>query len=68
MNNELKLCPFCGGKAELWLDFEQYRTKFEYDEKNVYHCGCKNCGIIFSSYWEKEHAIEQWNRRICREV
>ena len=58
--NELKQCPFCGGKA------------VHLDDENIY---CYHCGVTFllddfiyrgeaEDYEEaREMAIESWNRR-----
>lgn len=60
--SELKPCPFCGGKAETWVEFVPYATEYTYDEKNLYHCGCKRCRIHFSCFWLKDGAINAWDR------
>lgn len=62
--NELKPCPFCGKEAELWFEFVPYQTEYEYEEINLYHCGCAYCGIQSSVPWDKREAIEAWNRRV----
>ena len=64
---ELKPCPFCGGKAELWLEFEPYEDEYTYDERNLWHCGCKYCGIDAQTYWEEQWAIDAWNTRTPKE-
>ena len=54
---ELKPCPFCGGKAEIkkheewgWFQYEVY---------------CKNCDASFdASFSSKEAARNHWNRRV----
>ena len=60
--NELKPCPFCGGKADMITN--DGRTKAE---KLRYHPCCHNqqCIMFVGGIWfntEKE-AIEAWNRR-----
>lgn len=54
-------CPICGGAAEVWVEFVQYSNEYEYDEKNLYHCGCKECELTRSCYWDKDQAIRWWN-------
>lgn len=58
MSNELKPCPFCGGKPKL-----RYRKPFSY----VVCTGCKSSSeLVCDSYEEgdgKADAIAAWNRR-----
>ena len=60
---ELKPCPFCGGKAELY-ESEAYNLKTETKEKNIRwfvmceQCTALTCGAL------KGKAIEAWNRRV----
>ena len=66
MSEELKPCPFCGGKAKLMT--------MEYDGQKCYGVFCiadlaqryqhSHC---IDNYGSKETAIEVWNRRICCE-
>ena len=60
---DLKPCPFCGGKAEVWVEFEPYFDGFGFDERNLWICGCKKCNVLQSWYWNKDWAIETWNWR-----
>ena len=53
--NELKPCPFCGGKAFVWRT--SHRTWIECENYNV-----DTHRVAFSSTYEKE-VIEAWNRR-----
>ena len=68
MNEKLKPCPFCGGKANVWLD----------DFNNKYLVMCGECGVMMGISLEigveiingwtaeiesAELAIENWNRR-----
>ena len=63
MNTELKSCPFCGGKAEI------YKSAFFSCEAKVM---CPTCRIQTATY--KEHdmenaiwfAINAWNRRVTK--
>lgn len=52
---ELKPCPFCGGKAIL-IELEYSKAKFAKCEN---HC-CEQSLI----YQTKAEAIEAWNRRV----
>lgn len=59
---ELKPCPFCGGKATIrifrgkdgWRD--RYAVLCRYDEGG--------CGAESGLYHYEEEAIEAWNRRV----
>lgn len=57
MSEELRPCPFCGGKAQLRLekDFKMHQA---------YKICCLSCPArmeaLFHSQWE---AISAWNRR-----
>lgn len=54
MPNELKPCPFCGGKATLWEDVGADRPF------NVL-CGC---GGRVGWFETEEETIDAWNRRV----
>lgn len=68
MNEKLKPCPFCGGKANVGLD-----------DFNKYLVMCGECGVMMGISLEigveiingwtaeiesAELAIENWNRRV----
>ena len=53
MKEELKPCPFCGGKAELYAR--------SFNDVNVI---CGNCSCVMGTYGTKEKAIEAWNKRV----
>jgi Lar family restriction alleviation protein len=58
LNNELKLCPFCGGHAKI-LDYE--------DGNGGYYsiCECESCGAKSSeSNSGQRYAAKAWNKRI----
>ena len=64
--NELKPCPFCGGKAELVQDVRYPRPKCEC--KTAYEVVCNNTDCIMyhndnNYYLSKKKAIEAWNKR-----
>lgn len=73
MSNNLKLCPFCGGKATL---------KATNNRGFIIWCAC-NCGARTMGYYPdmnkednilnnieecKERAIKAWNRRANNET
>lgn len=52
MSNELKLCPFCGGKRlELWHCGP------------VYHVVCNTCGAMSGGGGTEAEAVKLWNQR-----
>ena len=60
--SELKPCPFCGGKAELY-ESEAYNLKTETKEKNIrWFVMCEQCTALTCGALKKK-AIEAWNRR-----
>ncbi len=64
MDENLKLCPFCGGEAEL-----QYGGSGNRESAGMSFVRCKKCGAISQKfevsrkYSSDEKAIEAWNRR-----
>lgn len=57
MNEKLKACPFCRGKAKLVVK--------DWDNKSdEYKVKCSECGVEQSEYtYNKAEAIWNWNRR-----
>ena len=53
MNENLKPCPFCGGKAEL----------FGTGKDGIFYVECLECDVD-SNFDTPEEAITAWNRRI----
>jgi len=53
MSETLKPCPFCGGKAELYV----------YVINGDKRIRCSHCGCSTSGYGEPEYAVTAWNRR-----
>ena len=63
METELKPCPFCGGKAQIWDNAWRVLAKARVQIK------CRRCGVRTMEYvgldWDDTHdlAIAAWNRR-----
>ena len=53
---ELKLCPFCGGRAEMY-DGITFRSQRQYEPR------CVKCECAIGLYDTEEQAAEAWNRR-----
>lgn len=57
---DLKPCPFCGGKASM---YDQYETKFT---RHYIEVSCQSCGASMLDF-NKDHClydvIRAWNRR-----
>lgn len=53
---KLKPCPFCGGEKIETVEFEVAGTDSTY-------VVCVNCGSCTKLHYQKEQAIEAWNRR-----
>lgn len=59
-NNELKPCPFCGGKAII------IRTP-NFNALPTYFASCTNCGVEMPRVCQtRQQAIEPWNRRVSK--
>lgn len=63
MQNELKPCPFCGGKPHISKhSFWNEKTKGFTD--HTYGIECIECHTKGNQFYETEkEAIEAWNRR-----
>lgn len=64
MSEELKRCPFCGGKATI----EKHDFAIKYDfaiSSSTYGIKCDVCfAKTYQFFALKEEAIEAWNRRV----
>ena len=59
MNEELKPCPFCGGKAEIIIEYGTVTVG----------CTNKECDITMGkAVFTDEEAIQHWNRRANDEI
>lgn len=57
---ELKKCPFCGGKADIYegeQDFLIYKQK-------CYSVFCKSCHCTTQYERTEKEAIDNWNNRV----
>lgn len=52
---ELKKCPFCGGKAKIYKSFD-YVSKYRVE--------CTKCWAHTPNYDKPKKAFEAWNRRV----
>lgn len=52
---ELKPCPFCGRKADL----------YKYAKNGMFLVRCEYCGVETIYFDKEEDATEAWNRRAC---
>lgn len=77
MSNEvvkLRVCPFCGGKAEFVDEADDWYSKYSEDDEWVsfpMRVQCFNCGANLQAGDDdaKEDVISQWNRRdVLREA
>lgn len=78
VNDKLKPCPFCGGKAKTY-DYEGKRDIYDPDTLGYvdteyftrWGCGCEVCGAMVPEKRSEEEAIEAWNtrtERTCKQV
>lgn len=54
---ELKPCPFCGGRGIVEMDECWYWE---------YRACCSNCTVDLGHFETKEEAIAKWNRRVVQ--
>lgn len=68
MPNELKPCPFCGGKADTY-EYEEEQVIYDplgcVDKKiyTLYDVECPECGYCIVDKVSEQEAIEAWNMR-----
>lgn len=65
IETELKPCPFCGGTAEIRITV---KNRIEEQRKDRAHLiMCRKCRASSGSEFDKDKAIEKWNRRYSGE-
>lgn len=57
--DELKPCPFCGGKAVMAKP-----QRLTFLNRKVKRPNCIKCGATMFVWKSKEKAIEEWNKRV----
>lgn len=55
MTEELKPCPFCGGKASVWKEDAVWF--------DITWIGCEECGVQLRKYADNR-GIKKWNKRV----
>lgn len=58
---QLKPCPFCGGKASLNIDPDG--TVDTEGRRWAFTIVCNKCAATAGLHWLVQNAIEAWNRR-----
>jgi len=56
MKEKLKLCPFCDGKAEVMI-------KFDDNNESCFVVDCERCWASTHLYEKRIEAIKAWNTR-----
>ena len=71
MDNELKPCPFCGGKAVLKVCDGAGHYCADIGTETVYGrpmtcclIKCKRCGVRTKAYLTRRGVFNAWNRRV----
>lgn len=54
MTDELKPCPFCGGKARVKCSIKE----------DLWGVACYKCECCTKVFFSEEEAVEAWNRRV----
>lgn len=60
--SKLLNCPFCGG--EMTPDVMCFRKEKQEIMPDLIYVKCYHCGSSSGEGWNKEEAIEKWNRRV----
>jgi Lar family restriction alleviation protein len=55
--SNLKPCPFCGGKAEVWRAHENPKRK-------AWIACMERCAVITKEYDQTQDAVTAWNHRV----
>lgn len=56
---ELKVCPFCGGKADLFKNINYSRSGIDYELGITWKVRCQNCGIEKTGHLTKYHITKE---------
>lgn len=65
MSEELKPCPFCGGKATVLRDYIESDDETIYEDFSVAHwCDLMTHRVRTKKFKTESDAISAWNRRI----
>ena len=67
MTDELKPCPFCGGKAEVRSVTPVHDPNIKTYGYGGYFVMCVDCLTTSNNYNTAEKAAEMWNRRVLYE-
>lgn len=67
--DNLKPCPFCGGKGMI---IEKMKTYYHQDKRihgytTDFYIRCERCNAEAEHYDNKDLAIKAWNRRVAKE-
>lgn len=62
MKDELKQCPFCGGKATLGKHVSEFNDANDYDPRVLIIARCRRC-LAHIDTESKEETIKLWNTR-----
>lgn len=62
MKPDLRPCPFCGGKAELW------KAHPENPKRSAWIACMDRCAVMTKEYDTDEEAVAVWNRRVSDDM
>ena len=64
MSEELKPCPFCGGKATVLMDYIESDDETIYDDFSIVHwCDLMAYKVRTKKFKTEGDAISAWNKR-----